>query len=224
MVCGFAQGTFSRTPAIWNGVTTAGELLDPPSGDAQGEVMGMNDAGTILLGTLWLGENYYEAVKWTESPDGWAPERLGNGSVSPSMASAAVDMAANGTIVGYDYLMGGGSAWIMPGGTGDLISLWTYVTSNGGTVPSGISLNFCRAISVDGRIIIGHDGFMGMGWIVRITPDCLADVNGDSVVDVLDLLAVLAAWGATGGVEDINGDGIVDVLDLQEVLAAWGPC
>jgi hypothetical protein len=35
---------------------------------------------------------------------------------------------------------------------------------------------------------------------------------------------VLAAWGATSGPEDINGDGIVDVLDLLEVLSAWGPC
>jgi hypothetical protein len=53
---------------------------------------------------------------------------------------------------------------------------------------------------------------------------CPADVNGDGAVDVLDLLAVLAAWGQTGGPEDINGDGIVDVLDLLELLAAWGPC
>jgi len=56
--------------------------------------------------------------------------------------------------------------------------------------------------------------------------DCPADVTGDGVVDVLDLLAVLAAWGASGGglPEDITGDGIVDVLDLLEVLGAWGPC
>jgi hypothetical protein len=53
---------------------------------------------------------------------------------------------------------------------------------------------------------------------------CPADVNGDAVVDVLDLLAVLAAWGNTGGPEDINGDGVVDVLDLLDLLAAWGPC
>jgi hypothetical protein len=55
-------------------------------------------------------------------------------------------------------------------------------------------------------------------------PMCPADVNGDAFVDVLDLLAVLAAWGATSGPEDINGDGQVDVLDLLLLLAAWGPC
>ncbi len=55
-----------------------------------------------------------------------------------------------------------------------------------------------------------------------VPPANPADVNGDGVVDVLDLLAILAAWGQAGGVEDINGDGIVDVLDLLAVLAAWG--
>ncbi len=54
--------------------------------------------------------------------------------------------------------------------------------------------------------------------------DCPADVTGDAVIDVLDLLAILSAWGAGGGPEDINGDGVVDVLDLLEVLSAWGPC
>jgi hypothetical protein len=52
-----------------------------------------------------------------------------------------------------------------------------------------------------------------------------ADVNGDGVVDVLDLLAVLCHWDETGSPgwipEDINEDGIVDVLDLLEVLSYW---
>jgi len=54
--------------------------------------------------------------------------------------------------------------------------------------------------------------------------DCPADVTGDWMVDVLDLLAVLGSWQQTDVPEDINGDGIVDVLDLLELLGAWGPC
>jgi hypothetical protein len=60
--------------------------------------------------------------------------------------------------------------------------------------------------------------------IMVLNPPCPADVNGDGVVNVMDLLAVFAVWGATSGPEDINGDGIVNVLDLLEVLIAWGPC
>ncbi len=52
---------------------------------------------------------------------------------------------------------------------------------------------------------------------------CPADVTGDGVIDVLDLLEVLSQWG-TSGSADVTGDGIVDVLDLLEVLSAWGPC
>ncbi len=62
-----------------------------------------------------------------------------------------------------------------------------------------------------------------LDWCGELFPDCPADVTGDDVVDVLDLLEVLAQWGSAGSA-DITGDGIVDVLDLLEVLAAWGPC
>ena len=57
---------------------------------------------------------------------------------------------------------------------------------------------------------------------------CGADVHVDGLVDVMDLLALLGAWGPCepAGVcpADLNGDGVVDVLDLLELLAAWGPC
>jgi len=56
------------------------------------------------------------------------------------------------------------------------------------------------------------------------------DLNGDGVVDVLDLLLLLEAWGpcdppcppACDG--DTDGDCVVDVLDLLEVLSHWSPC
>ena len=45
------------------------------------------------------------------------------------------------------------------------------------------------------------------------------------MVDVLDLLAVIAVWGdCSGCAADINADGTVDVLDLLAVIAAWGDC
>jgi len=60
---------------------------------------------------------------------------------------------------------------------------------------------------------------------LRLAPKtCPGDVTLDGVVDVLDLLEVLAEWGQHAGPADLTGDGVVDVLDLLEVLAAWGPC
>ena len=53
---------------------------------------------------------------------------------------------------------------------------------------------------------------------------CPADITGDAVVNVSDLLAVIDAWGGSSGPADINQDGIVNVVDLLEVVGSWGSC
>ncbi len=61
--------------------------------------------------------------------------------------------------------------------------------------------------------------------IVNVSP-CPWDLyDGDGNVGILDLLALLAAWGSNpGGPPDFDGDGSVGVLDLLTLLANWGPC
>jgi hypothetical protein len=57
-------------------------------------------------------------------------------------------------------------------------------------------------------------------------PGIPGDLNGDGVVDVLDLLILLDAWGACDDCNecpaDLNGDCSVDVLDLLILLDNWG--
>ncbi|MCH8151182.1 MAG: VCBS repeat-containing protein [Planctomycetes bacterium] len=49
------------------------------------------------------------------------------------------------------------------------------------------------------------------------------DLNGDGTVGILDLLALLAAWGPNRGhPADFDGDGTVGILDLLALLANWG--
>jgi parallel beta-helix repeat protein len=54
-------------------------------------------------------------------------------------------------------------------------------------------------------------------------PDC-PDVDGDGMVGVNDVLAVVAAWGSDDPDADIDGDGTVGTNDLLSVIGAWGPC
>ena len=51
-----------------------------------------------------------------------------------------------------------------------------------------------------------------------------ADVNGDGVVNILDLVSVAAQFGQQGQslAEDVNGDGAVNILDLVLVAGVFG--
>ncbi|HRP63525.1 MAG TPA: hypothetical protein PK400_09555, partial [Phycisphaerales bacterium] len=58
-----------------------------------------------------------------------------------------------------------------------------------------------------------------------VMPACPGDLDANGQVDVLDLLALLGAWGpCTGCPADLNLDGTVDVQDLLILLGAWGAC
>ncbi|MDG2423362.1 MAG: hypothetical protein P8M22_05230 [Phycisphaerales bacterium] len=53
---------------------------------------------------------------------------------------------------------------------------------------------------------------------------CPADINGNGIVEVDDILVIVAQWGTSGPQGDINQDGIVNITDLLEALDAFGPC
>ena len=52
---------------------------------------------------------------------------------------------------------------------------------------------------------------------------CTADLNGDALVTVADILLLLGDFGCeTGCTQDINGDGLVTVSDILVVLGEFG--
>jgi len=65
-------------------------------------------------------------------------------------------------------------------------------------------------------------------YLVTVQPGqaCLGDVNGNGIVNVDDLLAVINAWGSTtpGHAADVTGNGVINVDDLLAVINAWGSC
>lgn len=69
----------------------------------------------------------------------------------------------------------------------------------------------------------GPGGILGgIDNVVLGTGGIPGDVDGDGIVGVGDLLAVLSAWGACPGCPaDLDGDGDVGVSDLLTVLANW---
>ena len=54
---------------------------------------------------------------------------------------------------------------------------------------------------------------------------CPADISGDQVVDINDLLFLLQQWGSVGDTaSDIDTSGVVDVDDMAHLIGEWGPC
>ena len=89
----------------------------------------------------------------------------------------------------------------------DGITAWTAYSGDGVMIP--LKLEVDRPIKIE---IVGA---------------CArADIDDTGEIDVLDLLALLGAWGPCVGTcpADTDGDGSVDVVDLLSLLGSWGPC
>ncbi len=72
----------------------------------------------------------------------------------------------------------------------------------------------------------GEDHQAGAAYVFDLAAClCLADLDGDGSVGILDLLALLAAWGTDpAGPPDFDNDGTVDIFDLLTLIANWGEC
>lgn len=89
-------------------------------------------------------------------------------------------------------------------------------------VKAGASLTTagCRIYTRDAFIEGTVDDYQN----IIVLTDCPADLDGDGVVNGLDLAILLATWGGPNVIADFNDDGVVDGQDLTVMLAAWGSC
>lgn len=88
------------------------------------------------------------------------------------------------------------------------------------------------AINTGSNVLVGSDFDLdGNPRIIGAAVDrgayevqnpCAPDVNGDGVIDLDDLNAILTSYGSASSVADINGDGTVDMNDLNIVLTLFG--
>ena len=83
----------------------------------------------------------------------------------------------------------------------------------------------CHRVSIRGEL---HPMTLGFTSNYDATlPACAADLTGDGLVSVKDMLILIATWGPCDDspcVADIDRSGVIDTNDLLIVLASWGLC
>ena len=113
---------------------------------------------------------------------------------------------------------------------------WPYGHDFNASVTAGMNQQFGTASTVS---ILGYSGGTSAvsitntgadAPILELTVDvpdllpCAGDLNGDRVVDGVDISLILGYWGREFPKYDLDGSGVIDGADLATVLGWWGAC
>lgn len=229
VIVGWQDGSI-RQGAVWvNGVQ---ELIDLPNGQDASEASCVSADGVWVSG-MGVGAGFGVGDTWRYNTVTNVSETVPNLAAGGGLYMAGMGISSDGSMV-----VGSTWPWGMPASFGNAFvwregkgtqQLPAYFNEIGVTYPAGFTFASVTGMSDDGRWLTGwgNSGSPGntVTWIVELpgnVVECPADVNGDGVVDVVDVLALLAAWGTDDA--DVDGDGITDVVDLLAMIAGWGDC
>ena len=217
VVVGWAHNAAGQWRAFrW---TASGGMRDLGTlGGTWSEAYGVSADGAVVVGGAHNAAGQWRAFRWQNG----VMQNLGT---LGGTWSEAYGVSADGAVV-VGESDGRAFRWTASGGMENLNTTYASLLTNGSV------LWLARAISPDGRYIVGYGRNAATGryeaFLLDTGPRCTAhngDVDNNGCVDDADLLAVLFAFGQTGstlGREDANCDGAVDGADLLIVLFNFG--
>lgn len=108
------------------------------------------------------------------------------------------------------------------------------ITNNAATTGGGVGISGAGTADIDTTAFCDNipDHISG-AWTDNggndLCPLCVADIDGNGIVNVDDLLDLLACYGMSAGncsnpYADINVDGFINAIDLTYLLGSWGLC
>ncbi|MHC4129975.1 MAG: hypothetical protein ACYSUA_17785, partial [Planctomycetota bacterium] len=191
------------------------------------QAFGISFDGTVIVGGGW-GVIGVQSYKWTQDRGMAAIGDLPGGGLQPFSHAFGVSADAL-TVVGSGSTDLGSEAYVWDHQFG-MRNLRDLLVDEYGLDLAGWRLVEARAVSAYGETIVGwgvHEG-TEEAWLARLAPVCRADLDGDGVVAVADMLVLLASMGPCDTCEaclaDLDGNCAVDVVDFMDMMAAWGPC
>ena len=170
-----------------------GQIL--ASGSADGTVRLWNLSTGNLQHTLTAHTDWVNSVDFSPNPDGFLASGSGDGTVRlwDTYTGDQHTLTAHKNSVESVAFNTDGSALVSGDADGKIL-LWEFTLS---TSKQSVSST--------------------------VDPQVTADVDGNGVVDIIDLVHVASLFGTKGQSDaDINGDGVVDIVDLVLVANAFG--
>ena len=176
-------------------------------------------------------------VLWTESSNIEIENTLASDNVATSGNGGVICLTTNsgGMMRGSTFLENSADVY------GGAISLTTAnLTIQESTISLNTAGNDGGALHVNNgglflqnTIVCGNSAeqIAGTGWADQggntIEDDCetcTGDIDGNGLVGIDDLLALLNYWGMVNSIADLNEDGTTDIKDLLILIGAWGFC
>jgi hypothetical protein len=205
---GYEHDHFGRSVAVGATFAVVGAYTDDDNGDGSGSAYVFHR----------LDDQWIQTAKLTAA-DGTAGDAFGN--------SVAIDdtRITVGAYFDDDHGQQSGSAYVFEKVGADWVQVAKLVPSDG--MPSD---NFGTSLSISGETaIVGASqndaGGSGPGTayvfdLCRPT-GCPPDLTGDGLVDTLDFLLFLGAWGQGLPLADWDNNGTIDTLDFLAYLNDW---
>ena len=199
---------------------TAASAVDlTPAGATSAAVAGC-DPTTQVGGVLFPQFGQGHAILWRGSAQNYMD-------LNPSFAAASSAAACWGNLQVGSYVpitggLGQAVCWHSTAGSAeDLHQIlldtlgYQFVATEATGIDHVTGDIVGNAYTLVGAYLIPH----AVMW--KRSGSVVGDLNGDGVVDAMDIALLLSAWGTTGHGADLDGDGTVGAGDLAIVLSAW---
>ena len=141
-----------------------------------------------------------------------------NGNYAQTGGAVNIELGGNTLGVDYDQLAVDGTATLGGALNVSLVNGYNPISDQFVILQGGVINGRFASVTLPPNFTITYEANR---VLVTIANTCIADFNGDGIVNTQDFLAFLNAWSSGNTSADIDGNGTVNTLDFIMFLNLW---